>query len=39
MVWPWEQFDWGMFWALIAAFVVADFFKSAFAYLVEKLGE
>lgn len=22
MVWPWEQFNWGVFWAIIAATIV-----------------
>ncbi len=22
MVWPWEQFSWGIFWAIIAAFAI-----------------
>jgi hypothetical protein len=37
MVWPWNQFDWGVFWALIAAFVIADLFKSFIQMVMEKI--
>jgi hypothetical protein len=39
MVWPWQEFNWGVFWALIIAFVVADLFKSAIGIVIERLGE
>jgi hypothetical protein len=32
----WE-FNWGVFWALIAAFIVADLFKSAIGIIIDKL--
>jgi hypothetical protein len=39
MVWPWQEFNWGVFWALVAAFVVADLCKSAIQMVIEKLSE
>ena len=39
MVWPWNEFNWGVFWALIAAFVIADICKSVIDYTLGKLNE
>jgi hypothetical protein len=38
-MWPWQQFNWGMFWALIAAFVVVDIFKSLIGFIIGRLSE
>jgi hypothetical protein len=37
-MWPWQAFDWGVFWAVIAAFVVADLWKSLVQVVLEKLN-
>jgi hypothetical protein len=34
----WE-FNWGVFWAMIAALVIADLFKSAIGIIIERLSE
>jgi hypothetical protein len=34
----WE-FNWGVFWAMIAAFIVADLFKSLIGIIIERLSE
>jgi hypothetical protein len=39
MVWPWQEFNWGVFWALIAAFLIADLVKSAIQLVIGKLSE
>jgi len=39
MVWPWNEFNWGVFWALIAAFMIADLVKSAIQLVIGKLSE
>jgi hypothetical protein len=38
MVWPWNQFDWGVFWALIAASLIVDLCKSLVQIVIEKLS-
>jgi hypothetical protein len=39
MVWPWNEFNWGVFWALIASLVIADIVKSAIQLVIGKLSE
>jgi hypothetical protein len=39
MVWPWHEFNWGVFWALIAAFFIADLGKGITQYIIGKLNE
>jgi hypothetical protein len=34
----WE-FNWGVFWALLAAFIIADLFKSGIGFILERLNE
>jgi hypothetical protein len=34
MMWPWEQFDWGVFWAVLAAF-----FVRGFSHMIQELME
>jgi hypothetical protein len=38
-MWPWQQFNWGVFWALIAALVIADLCKSAIGIILERFNE
>jgi uncharacterized paraquat-inducible protein A len=41
-MWPWEAFDWGVFWAILAAgiiyFIIANVFNLAI-YELKKWGE
>jgi hypothetical protein len=39
MVWPWNEFNWGVFWALIVALFVADVCKGVVQYVLGKLSE
>jgi hypothetical protein len=39
MVWPWLEFNWGVFWALFAAFLIADLVKSAIGIILKRLNE
>lgn len=33
------QFNWGVFWALLAAFLIADICKSVIGIVIERLSE
>ena len=28
MIWPWEQFDWGVFWAMAAVFAIRGIWRA-----------
>jgi len=34
MIWPWQQFSWGVFWAILAALFVAYGVKLVYAALI-----
>ena len=34
MIWPWEQFSWGVFWAVLAAIAVAYGLRLLYAALI-----
>jgi hypothetical protein len=38
MVWPWEQFDWGVFWAVTAAILAAVVIGSVVYVMVLLVG-
>jgi len=34
MVWPWEQFNWGVFWAIIAGLIVVGILRFLFGLVI-----
>lgn len=37
-MWPWKQFNWGMFWAVLAALIAWQLIRWAFIALLALLG-
>jgi hypothetical protein len=37
MVWPWQEFNWGVFWAIIAAGLIYLTVANIFNFIVAKL--
>ena len=32
-MWPWQEFNWGVFWALLAAALIIAVIRAVFVYL------
>ena len=37
-MWPWEAFDWGVFWAILAAAFVCLIAANIFYFILAKFG-